>query len=36
MNIHILQVEQEAEADDISVLDHVLRCDTERTDLMAE
>jgi hypothetical protein len=35
-NIHILQVEQEAEADDMCVLDHVLRCDVEREKLIKE
>ena len=35
-NIHILQVEQEAEADDISVLQHVLQCDVERERLLEE
>lgn len=35
-NIHILQVEQEAEADEKSVLDHILDCDVERRALMAE
>jgi hypothetical protein len=35
-NIHILQVEQEAEADDVCVLDHVLRCDVEREKLLKE
>jgi hypothetical protein len=29
-------VEQEAEADDVSVLDHVLRCDVERERLLKE
>lgn len=35
-NIHILQVEQEAEADEITVLEHVLNCDVERTSLLKE
>jgi ATP-binding cassette, subfamily F, member 3 len=35
-NIHILQVEQEAESDDVCVLDHVLRCDVERERLLKE
>lgn len=35
-NVHILQVEQEAEADDVSVLEHVLRCDVERERLLKE
>lgn len=35
-NIHILQVEQEAESDDVAVLDHVLRCDVEREKLLKE
>lgn len=30
-NVHILQVEQETEADDISILQHVLNCDVDRT-----
>lgn len=35
-NVHILQVEQEVPGDDITILDHVLACDTERTQLMKE
>eukprot|EP00347_Sterkiella_histriomuscorum_P009134 403342390 len=35
-NLHILQVEQEVEADDISVLQHVLNCDVERNKLLNE
>ena len=35
-NVHILQVEQEAEADDKTVLQHVLGCDVERDRLLAE
>lgn len=35
-NIHILQVEQEAEADDYTVLEHVMMCDVERTSLLEE
>ncbi|CDW90593.1 abc transporter f family member 3-like [Stylonychia lemnae] len=34
--LHILQVEQEVEADDISVLQHVLNCDVEREKLLKE
>lgn len=33
-SIHILQVEQEVEGDDISVLQHCLLCDVEREKLM--
>lgn len=32
--IHILQVEQEVEGDDISVLQHILNCDIEREALL--
>ncbi len=35
-NLHILQVEQEVEADDISVLQHMLNCDVERERLLKE
>lgn len=35
-NLHILQVEQETVGDDKSVLSHVLECDVERLQLMAE
>jgi len=35
-NIHTLQVEQEVEADEKSVLQHILDCDVERTELMEE
>lgn len=35
-NLHILQVEQEVVGDDVSVLQHVLACDTERTALLKE
>jgi len=35
-NLHVLQVEQEIEGDDISVLDHVLGCDVERIELYAK
>lgn len=35
-NVHILQVEQEVPGDDMSILDHVLICDTERTRLLKE
>lgn len=34
-NIHILQVEQEVEGDDLTVLQHILYCDTEREKLLA-
>jgi len=33
-DIHILQVEQEVEGDDVSVLQHILNCDVEREDLL--
>lgn len=35
-DVHILQVEQEVEGDEITVLEHILNCDVERKDLMAE
>lgn len=35
-NIHILQVEQEIDGDDISVLQHVLMCDVEREELLKQ
>ena len=35
-NIHILQVEQEVEADEQTVLWHVLSCDVEREKLLSE
>jgi ATPase subunit of ABC transporter with duplicated ATPase domains len=35
-NIHTLQVEQEVEADEKTVLQHILDCDVERTELMEE
>jgi ATP-binding cassette subfamily F protein 3 len=35
-NLHILQVEQEVIGDDKSILHHVLECDVERTELLAE
>lgn len=35
-NVHILQVEQEAEADDRTVIEHVLGCDVLRTALITE
>lgn len=35
-NVHILQVEQEVPGDDMSILDHVLACDTERLELLQE
>jgi ATP-binding cassette subfamily F protein 3 len=34
--IHVLQVEQEVEGDDITVLEHILDCDVERKDLLEE
>jgi ATP-binding cassette subfamily F protein 3 len=33
-NLHILQVEQEVEGDDLTVLQHVLQCDVEREELL--
>lgn len=36
MDVHTLQVEQEVDADDKSVLNHMLDCDVERNALMAE
>lgn len=33
---HILQVEQEVDGDDISILQHVLNCDVERQELIDE
>lgn len=36
MNLHVLQVEQEVIADDISVRDHVIQCDVERLNLLKE
>jgi ATP-binding cassette subfamily F protein 3 len=36
MGVHILQVEQEIEGDDVSVLQHILDCDVERTKLLEE
>lgn len=35
-DVHVLQVEQEVEADDKTVLEHVLECDVERTALLEE
>lgn len=35
-DIHILQVEQEVEKDSITVLQHILNCDVERTELMEQ
>ena len=35
-NLHILQVEQEVEGDDMSVLQHVIECDVERLELLQE
>lgn len=34
--VHILQVEQEIEGDDVSVLQHILNCDVERNALFEE
>lgn len=34
--LHILQVEQEVEGDDMTVLQHILECDVERSALIAE
>ena len=34
--IHILQVEQEVEGDDLAVLDHIMNCDVERKSLLEE
>jgi len=34
--VHILQVEQETDKDDITVLQHLLNCDVERTALLDE
>lgn len=36
MGVHILQVEQEIDGDDITVLQHILNCDVERLDLLQE
>ena len=33
--MHTLQVEQEIEGDDVTVLQHILGCDVERTELLA-
>ena len=35
-DIHTLQVEQEVEGDDFTVLEHVLNCDVERKALLEE
>jgi len=35
-DVHTLQVEQEIEGDDISVVQHVLNCDVERLELLEE
>ena len=35
-DVHILQVEQEVEGDNITVLQHILNCDVERTELLRE
>lgn len=32
-NIHVLQVEQEVDGDDVTVMEHVVRCDKERLEL---
>ena len=36
IGVHTLQVEQEIEGDDTTVLEHIMTCDVERTDLLAE
>ena len=36
MGVHTLQVEQEVEGDDINVLQHIMNCDVERTNLLQE
>ena len=35
-DVHVLQVEQEVEGDEITVLQHILNCDVERTSLLEE
>ena len=35
-NVHILQVEQEVQGDDTTVLQHILNCDVEREKLISE
>ena len=35
-DVHILQVEQEVEGDNITVLQHILNCDVERKQLLEE
>ena len=35
-HLHVLHVEQEIDGDDVNVLDHILRCDVERLELMRE
>ena len=35
-NVHTLQVEQEIEGDDVTVLEHILNCDVERNELLAK
>lgn len=35
-DIHSLQVQQEVEGDDMTVLEHVMACDVERTALLKE
>ncbi len=35
-DIHSLQVEQEVDGDDMTVLEHILACDVERTALLKE
>ena len=34
--MHTLQVEQEIEGDDVTVLEHILNCDVERNELLAK
>lgn len=36
LGVHILQVEQEIDGDDVTVLQHILNCDVERTKLLQE
>lgn len=36
MGVHILQVEQEIDGDDVTVLQHILNCDVERNKLLQE
>merc|ERR1719362_1815768 len=35
-DVHVLQVEQEVEGDEITVLQHILNCDVERSALLEE